>query len=121
MHAKLYGMVIILAFPLTVVAHPGQEGNHEQYRAKKIERLNRELRLSEDQKAKIEALFKEEGDKHKAVREETQSRLKKILTPEQNTKLQEMKTYHHEKRCEKHQERKQEQSEISRKLSKYDV
>ncbi|SFI25007.1 hypothetical protein SAMN05428978_100354 [Nitrosomonas sp. Nm34] len=25
MHAKLYGMVIILAFPLTVVAHPGEE------------------------------------------------------------------------------------------------
>ena len=42
-----------------VAAHPGEEGNHEQYRAKKIKRLNRELRLSEDQKVKIEALFKE--------------------------------------------------------------
>jgi hypothetical protein len=59
MHAKLYGIVIILALPLTVAAHPGEEGNHEQYRAKKIERLNRELRLSEDQKVKIEAFFKE--------------------------------------------------------------
>ena len=93
MYAKLYGMVIILlAFPLTVIANPGEEGNHEQYQAKKIERLNKELGLSEDQKGKIEALFKEQGDKHKAIREETQSRMKKILTPEQNTKLQEMKT-----------------------------
>ncbi|MDV6345796.1 hypothetical protein [Nitrosomonas sp. Is37] len=121
MYAKLYSMVIALIFPLTLAAHSGGEGDHEQYRAKKIEWLNKELTLSEDQKVKIEALFKEQGEKRKVIREETQSRLKTILTPEQNTKLQEMKQRGHEKGCEKYQERKQEQSGISLKLSRYDV
>lgn len=111
MNAKLMGMTIALAFPLTVAAYSG--GDHEQYHAKKIERLDKELGLSEDQKVKIEALFKEQGEKYKAIHRETQSKMKEILTPEQNTKLQEMKQRRHEKWCEKHQEGKQEKSGTS--------
>ncbi|SDY04668.1 hypothetical protein [Nitrosomonas sp. Nm58] len=113
MNAKLIGMVVALAFPLTVAAYSGEKGDHEQYRAKKIERLDKELKLSEDQKVKIEALFKEQGEKYKAIHEETESRLQKILTPEQNTQFKEMKQRRHEKWCEKNQERKQGKSESS--------
>ncbi|MDC8445637.1 MAG: hypothetical protein LV471_06865 [Nitrosomonas sp.] len=113
MNVKLISMVIALALPLSVMAYPGGKGDHEQYRAKKIERLDKELGLSEDQKAKVEALFKEHGDKHKALHQETQSQLQSILTPEQNAKLEEMKQRRHEKWREKHQQRKQDESKSS--------
>lgn len=46
MNTKLIGIVITLIFPLTVVAYPSGKGDHEQYRAKKIERLTKELGLN---------------------------------------------------------------------------
>ena len=113
MNVKLIFMVVALALPLSVTAYSGGKGNYEHYRAKKIERLDKELGLSPDQKTKLEALFKEQGEKHKAIYKETRSQLQSILTPEQNTKLEEMKQRRHEKWREKHQERKQEKSEDS--------
>ncbi len=107
MNMKLISMVIALALPLSVMAYPGGKGDHEQYRAKKIERLSTELGLNEDQKAKIEALFKERGEKHRALHQETKAQLQTILTPEQNTKLEEMKQHRHEKWREKRQQKKQ--------------
>lgn len=95
--------------------NPGEhKHDHEQYRAKKIERLDKELSLTDDQKSRIDTLFKQNGEKFKAIREETQSQLKTILTPEQYSKLQELKQCRqeqwHKKHQEKLQERKQEQS-----------
>lgn len=113
MNVKLISMVIALALPLSVAAYSGGNGDHEHYRAKKIERLDTELGLSEDQKVKIEALFKEQGEKHRTLYEETQSQLQSILTPEQNTKLKEMKQRRIEKWREKHQQRKQDESKRS--------
>jgi periplasmic protein CpxP/Spy len=113
MNVKLISIIIALALPLSVAAYPGGKGGHEQYRAKKIERLDKELGLSEDQKANIDALFKEQGEKYKALHQETQSRLQTILTPEQNSKLEEMKQRRHEKWREKHQQRKQDESKSS--------
>ncbi len=110
MNIKLISMIIALALPLSVMAHPGGKGDHEQYRAKKMERLSTELGLSEDQKVKVETLFKEQGEKYRAIRQETQSQLQTILTPEQSTKLEEMKQRRHEKWREKHQQRKQDES-----------
>lgn len=114
MNVKLVSMVIALALPLSVVAYPGGKDNPEQYRAKKMERLNKELGLNEDQKVKIDALFKEQGEKGRALHKETQSRLQAILTPEQNTKLEEMEQRRHEKWREKHQQRKQDESKNSK-------
>lgn len=113
MNVKLISMAITLALPLSVAAYPEGKGDHEHYRAKKIERLDTELGLSEDQKVKIEALFKEQGEKHRTLYEETQSQLQSILTPEQNTKLKEMKQRRIEKWREKHQQRKQDESKRS--------
>lgn len=109
MNKKLIGIVLALAFPLTVTANPGEhQCDHEQYRAKKIERLDKELSLTDDQKSKIDTLFKQNGEKFKALREETQSQLKTILTPEQYSKLEELKQRRHEQWREKHQKRSQE-------------
>ena len=109
MNKKLIGIVLAFAFPLAAAANPGESKcDREQYRAKKIERLDKELSLTDDQKSKIDALFKQNGEKFKAIREETQSQLKTILTPEQHSKLQELKQRRQEQWREKHQKKMQE-------------
>jgi protein CpxP len=59
--------------------------------------MTKELNLNEEQKTKMDALFKEQHEKYKALHEETRTRLKEILTPEQIKKMDEMKKRHHEK------------------------
>ncbi|QOJ09237.1 hypothetical protein [Nitrosomonas sp. H1_AOB3] len=109
MNKKLIGIVLALAFPLAVTANPGEhKHDHEQYRAKKIERLDKELSLTDDQKSRIDTLFKQNGEKFKTIREETQSQLKTILTPEQYSKLQELKQRRQEQWRERHQQKMQE-------------
>lgn len=113
MNTKMLGIVFALVLPLSAVAYASEKGDHQQYRAKKMERLEKELSLTEDQKTQMEALFKQQKQKFKAIREETQSELQTILTPEQFSKLEEMKQRRYEKWREKHQARKQEKAESS--------
>lgn len=63
--------------------------------------MTKELNLTEEQKPQVEALFKEQHEKIRAIREETRSRLEGILTPEQMAKFDEMK----QKRKEKYKEK----------------
>lgn len=114
MNAKLFAIVFALALPFTAAAYAGGEkGDYQHYRAKKMERLEKELSLTADQKSQMEALFKEQKAKFKAVREETHSQMQTILTPEQYTKLEEMKQRRYEKWREQHKARKSEKSEAA--------
>lgn len=109
MNANLITIIFALALPLTAVANPGEcKGDHEHFQAKKIERMDKALSLTDDQKSRLEALFKQNGEKFKALHEETQSQLKTILTPEQYTRLQEMKQRRHEQWREKRQKKQHE-------------
>jgi protein CpxP len=100
MNKKIILIAMALALPLTAAALPGTdtEGGEGEYRhGKKMERMTKELNLNEEQKTKMDALFKEQHEKYKTIHEETRTRLKEILTPEQMTKMDEMKKRHHEK------------------------
>lgn len=109
MNTNLIAIIVALTLPLTAVADTGEcKGDLDHYRAKRIERLDKTLSLTDDQKSKLEILFKQKGEKFKALREETQSQLKAILTPEQYTKLQEMKQRRHEQWQEKYQKKQHE-------------
>lgn len=111
MNTKLSILVLALAFPLAATADTGEHKcDMEQYRAKKIERMDKELSLTDDQKSKLDTLFKQSGEKFRAIHEETQSQLKTILTPEQYSKLQEQKQKRHEQWHEKRQEKMQKKS-----------
>ncbi|WP_118972755.1 hypothetical protein [Taibaiella koreensis] len=60
----------------------------------RVERLDKELTLSADQKQKLNALFVKEAtaDNGRAIqRKETETQLKAILTPEQNQKYEAVK------------------------------
>lgn len=109
MNTNLIAIIFALALPLTAVANPGEcKGDHDHYQAKRMEQLDKTLSLTDDQKSKLEALFKQNGEKFRALREETKSQLKTILTPEQYAKLQEMKQRRHEQWREKHQKKQHE-------------
>ncbi len=99
MNKKIITIAIALALPLTVAAMPGaeKEGYEGGYRhGEKMERMSKELNLNEEQKTKMDTLFKEQHEKYKSLHEETRTRLKEILTPEQMQKMDEIKKRHHE-------------------------
>ncbi|MFA5983628.1 MAG: hypothetical protein WC782_06400 [Methylococcaceae bacterium] len=90
MNKKIFSLTMILAIPLGVNAFPGEgqgPGGH-------FEMLSKELNLSAEQKPKVEALFKEQREKMKTLHEDTQNQLKQLLTPEQVSKLEDLKKQH---------------------------
>jgi protein CpxP len=101
MNKILLTLAIVFIFPLTASANPGGGPGYgpgqEEYHGRKVERLTKELNLTDEQKGKVEALFKEQHEKFKALHEETNTKMKAILTPEQMTKMEEMKKQRQEK------------------------
>lgn len=104
MNKKTLLLATALSLPLTVFARQGMEG-HEALPHHRLERLEKELQLSPEQKAKLEVIFKEQHDKFQAIHDESHSRIKEVLSPEQITKWEKMKQQQQEKRREKMQQR----------------
>ena len=50
---------------------------------KRIEKMTKNLKLTDDQVQKITALFKEQGDQMKKLHDDSETKLKAILTPDQ--------------------------------------
>lgn len=109
MNKKIVAIALALVLPLTAAAFPGGKGGEGRH-AKRMERLTKELNLTEEQRTQLDAVFKEQQDKFKTIHEETRARLKNVLTEEQMTKMDELKERRHEqwkeKRHEKRRDRK---------------
>jgi len=103
MNKKIITLALALALPLTVAAFPGDQADFEGRHANRVERLTKELNLTPEQKTKVEAIFKEQHEKFKAIHEETQKRLQEVLSKEQMTKMDDMKKQRHEKWQKKHE------------------
>jgi len=102
MNKKLIVLTLALALPLTVSAMPGEgAGGGGGKHGNRLERMAKKLDLTDDQKAKLEVIFKEQHAKHKALKEETRERMSHILSAEQMEKMQEMKKRRQEKRKDK--------------------
>lgn len=97
MNKTILALALALALPLTAAAFPGDEPGPDGHHGRRIERLTKELNLTAEQKTKVEALFKEQHEKFKAIRDETKTRLGTILSPEQMAKMEEMKKQRQEK------------------------
>ena len=95
MNKLLIGLLLALSVPLTVFAQPDMDGGFAERR---IERLNQELSLTNEQKTKVEAILNEQQQKFKAVREETHASIKAVLTPEQATKFDALREQRQEMR-----------------------
>ena len=103
MNKKIITLTLALALPLTAAAFPGDNGGFEGHHANRIERLTKNLDLTAEQKTKVEAIFKEQEGKFKAIHEETRTRLQEVLTKEQMTKFDELKKQRHDKWQKKHE------------------
>ena len=102
MNKTLLTLAIVLTFPLTVSAFPGGQGpNSESHQKHRIERLTQDLNLTAEQKTKVEAIFNEQHDKFKALHEETQTKLGTVLSPEQMTRMDNLKKQRWEHRKHK--------------------
>jgi Spy/CpxP family protein refolding chaperone len=99
MNKILSVLAIVFLLPLAASANPGAGGGPgpDDYHGRKVERLTKELNLTDEQKTQVEALFKEQHEKFKALHEETNTKLKTILTPEQMNKMEAMQKQHQEK------------------------
>jgi protein CpxP len=109
MNKKILTIALAVALPFTVAAFPGGDGpdGFRGHKGDHVERLAEDLGLDVDQKAKLQDIFKEERSKREALREETHSRIKEVLTPEQMSKFEERKKAHQEKWQKRHHERMQ--------------
>ncbi len=93
----LLAAAIAASLPLTAAAFSGGGSGPDDFHGRRMERLSKELSLTDEQKAAMETLFKEQHEKFKAIHEETRNKLGTILTPEQLAKMDEMKKHRLEK------------------------
>lgn len=101
MNNRTLSIALAFILPFTVAAAPGENVDHPWHRGDRIERLSKELNLSAEQKAKLEAIFKERKEKFKAFREEVRKSIEALLTKEQLAKFEELKKQRHEKWLQK--------------------
>ncbi|MGR9086957.1 MAG: periplasmic heavy metal sensor [Gammaproteobacteria bacterium] len=97
MNKMIPTLAIVLAFPLAAAAFPGGGPGPDGHHGRRMERMTKELNLTDEQKTRVETLFKEQHENYKAIHDETQAKLGEILTPEQMTKMEEVKKQHREK------------------------
>jgi len=70
MNKKLMISLLVLSLPLTTYALPPPNNPAVPEKPQRVERLVKELGLSETQKGQVEAIFNEEKLKFKALKEE---------------------------------------------------
>jgi Spy/CpxP family protein refolding chaperone len=92
----------LLTSPVLAFAHEsGKKGPD-----RKIERLKEKLGLTDDQTAKVRAIFDDTHTKMQALMEQTRTQIKAVLTPEQQAKYDQMKKDWEQKREERKEEHK---------------
>ena len=81
---RLVAMVMVLSFcSLSAWANAGHEGMNVD---KKVEKMKKNLVLTDDQAVQIKAVLNEYKDKIEALMKEKHERVDAILTPEQRAK-----------------------------------
>lgn len=78
---------LLMLLPIAASATSGTEGAATTG----LERLEQDLALSDEQKAKLQAISKTQQEKLRAVQEESNARIKEVLTPDQFAKLESAK------------------------------
>lgn len=99
MNKVFFAILLSMSLPLSSVYAAPEEpagdggphgGPHAGMIGERVERLGRELNLTDEQKAQVKTIIQEEHAKHKAIFDETRARLDGVLNAEQKTKFDEM-------------------------------
>ena len=89
MKTTLLGLALgICLTPVAIQASPKHGDHHHQHM---LERMDKELDLTDEQRKEVKDLFQSHHAKFKALREETHARLENILDDEQQLKLETIK------------------------------
>lgn len=80
---------LLLTFFMAPAMGHEHGGSHKAQRM--IEHMDEQLELSDDQRSQIEAVFKEQHEKHKALRSESKSKMAGILNADQQARFEQMK------------------------------
>lgn len=115
MNKKILTIALALSLPLAVAASAGDKGPDDfaGHRGDRVERLAKELDLTAEQKVQLQAVFQQEHEKRKAMREETHSQIQGLLNQDQMVKFEELRKNRHEKWQKHRQERRQHKSQES--------
>ena len=62
-----------------------------------VEHMSRQLDLTDDQRARLETIFEEQGEKMRDLRDETRQRIDGVLTEEQRAKAEQLREQRQEK------------------------
>jgi periplasmic protein CpxP/Spy len=81
-------LLLAMAWPGTMALAHGDDKPGYGDKPPKLERMVRELGLSPDQKIKVKAILDYEHAKKTALKQETEDKLKTVLTKEQFSKLE---------------------------------
>jgi protein CpxP len=101
MKKTLIALALMTTLPLTAMAADPAKAAAAPKPAKECKKgawMTKDLGLSADQQAKVDALFTDTEAKRKALHDELAAKMKEILTPEQYAKMKEK----HDKMKEKH-------------------
>ncbi|MEE4251092.1 MAG: hypothetical protein V2I38_10925 [Alcanivoracaceae bacterium] len=90
----------LIGSPLVASAQP----DYDRFQEHALERMQKNLDLSEQQKTEIDKIFSEHREKMQALRTQTHERVNGVLNEEQRAKMATM----HEQRKEKWEDRKKE-------------
>jgi protein CpxP len=102
MNKKTLLLAFALVLPLSAVyADPIAEGKMCHH-GRHAGHLGKALGLSAEQQTKLDEIFKEEHEKFKALHEESHSKIKDVLTPEQQAKWEKLQSEHEGKHGHHH-------------------
>lgn len=104
MNKTLIALTLAAIIPAAAYAAGDKRGEHA--RGPHIERLAERLELSEEQQAKMRALFEEQRTQREAMRAQMRGKMNELLTPEQIAKMDAMREQRGEHRKEKRAHRK---------------
>jgi protein CpxP len=107
MKKTLLAIALSFAIPAAIAVGLGSQAEASPYRGPFVDRLAQKLDLTDQQKTQLKAIFAEQREKRRALREEKRARMQEVLTPEQLTEWDEMrqrrKGRHGRKFCNKAQ------------------
>ena len=91
MNKTLIAVALSLAIPTAIATGLGAAGQYGPPRGPNLERMTETLGLSEEQRARMETVVQAQGEKRKALREETRTLIRAILNEQQLAKMHEMR------------------------------
>jgi len=101
MNKRLIVLALSLFLPIAVFAEEANDMEAPAMCKKRTEHLTKQLGLNDEQKTKVEAILTTQHEKIKALHEETDASIKAILTPEQQTKFDQLQQQRKQMRQEK--------------------